>query len=125
MTSEKEPQTVRAIQDFESFYRREYGAVATVATVLSRNPAVAEDLAQEAFLRAHERWHVVGGYERPEGWVRRVVVNLAMSRFRRLRAEAKAIARIGLPRSDVPELTPKDQLFWAAVRSSGFRGAAG
>ena len=44
---EKAPQTVQAVRDFESFYRREY---AGVAMVLSRNPAAAEDLAQEAFL---------------------------------------------------------------------------
>ena len=113
---EKAPQTVQAVRDFESFYRREYAGVATVAMVLSRNPAAAEDLAQEAFLRAHRLWDEVGLYERPEGWVRRVVINLAMSRFRRLRAEAKALARLGLPRSEVPELVAQDQHFWTAVR---------
>lgn len=114
--SEEVPQTVRAVQDFESFYRREYAGVATVAMVLSRNPAVAEDLAQEAFLRADRRWDEVGLYDRPEAWVRRVVINLAVSRFRRLRAEAKAFSRLGLPRSEVLDLTPEDQHFWAAVR---------
>jgi len=82
---EVEPQTVRAVEDFESFYRREYSGVATLAMVLTGSATIGEDLAQESFLRAHARWGVVASHENPGGWVRRVAINLARSRFRRWR----------------------------------------
>jgi RNA polymerase sigma-70 factor (ECF subfamily) len=45
----------------------------------------AMDFVQEAFVRAWARWSRVGRYDDPEGWVRRVAVNLAISRWRRAR----------------------------------------
>src|SRR5207249_3920186 len=39
----------------------------------------------EAFVRAWTRWTYVGGLDDPEGWVRRVAYNLAVSRWRRAR----------------------------------------
>jgi RNA polymerase sigma-70 factor (ECF subfamily) len=42
----------------------------------------AMDFVQEAFVRAWARWHRVGRYDDPEGWVRRVAVNLAIGRWR-------------------------------------------
>jgi RNA polymerase sigma-70 factor (ECF subfamily) len=51
----------------------------------------------------------------PEGWVRRVAINLATSRWRRLRAETSALARLSSPVSFVP---PDHHLsaFWDEVR---------
>jgi RNA polymerase sigma-70 factor (ECF subfamily) len=43
----------------------------------------AMDFVQEAFVRAWARWPRVGRYDDPEGWVRRVAVNLAIGRWRR------------------------------------------
>ena len=45
----------------------------------------AMDFVQEAFVRAWSRWSRVGRYDDPEGWVRRVAVNLAIGRWRRAR----------------------------------------
>jgi RNA polymerase sigma-70 factor (ECF subfamily) len=42
----------------------------------------AMDFVQEAFIRAWARWQRVGRYNDPEGWVRRVAVNLAIGRWR-------------------------------------------
>lgn len=80
---------------FENFYRDEYPQ--TLALVLAlRGPRVgAEDVAQEAFLRAYQRWEAVALLERPEHWVRRVALNLATSRWRRLGAEARALVKLG------------------------------
>ena len=50
-----------------------------LAYALSGSRAAAEDLAQEAFLAAHKSWDKVGGYEKPEAWVRRVVANMSVS----------------------------------------------
>ena len=49
---------------------------------LSGNRWAAEDLAQEAFVRAHRDWNSVEQMDSPNAWVRRVAINLARSRFR-------------------------------------------
>ncbi len=106
---------VRSTPDFGSFYRSEYAAVTTLTLVLTRSRAAAEDIAQDAFLRAHRDWERVGRFDNPEGWVRRVATNLAMSRFRRVRAETKAILRIGVA-DTATEMSPEAAEFWAEVR---------
>lgn len=106
---------VRSIPDFGAFYRREYASVATLTMVLTRSRAAAEDIAQDAFLRAHRDWSRVGNFDNPEGWVRRVATNLAMSRFRRLRAEARALLRLN-PASTTTFMSPEATEFWSVVR---------
>jgi RNA polymerase sigma factor (sigma-70 family) len=56
---------------------------------------VAEELAQEALARAWVDWDRVSRLDAPGAWVFRVAFNLARSRFRRLRAERRAHARLG------------------------------
>lgn len=70
---------------FDEFYAFEYRAVVRLAYKLSGTLSVAEDLAQEAFLRAFRDWSTVNAYEHPGAWVRRVTINLAHSRGRRQR----------------------------------------
>ncbi len=106
-----------AVEAFESFYSREYRKVVALAYALSGSRIGAEDLAQEAFIAAHQRWDHVGEYENPGAWVRRVVANMAISAFRRKKAERKAIERLAnQTRFTLPELEPEDQHFWALVR---------
>ena len=45
----------------------------------------AQDVVQEAFVRAWLRWSKLAGYDDPEAWVRRVAMNLAANHWRRLR----------------------------------------
>ena len=56
---------------------------------------VAEELVQEALVRACRRWSHVSGLSSPEGWTYRVAVNLANSAWRRQRAELRAYSRHG------------------------------
>jgi RNA polymerase sigma factor (sigma-70 family) len=109
--------SVRAVPDFESFYRREYRAVVGLAYALSGSRLAAEDIAQDAFLAAHRKWEKVGMYDRPEAWVRRVVSNLSVSAFRTKVREAGAIARLKPRDSYLPPLPVEDAHFWRAVRS--------
>lgn len=57
----------------------------------------AQELAQEALIRACDRWSTVRGYVSPTGWAYHVGVNLGRSRLRRRRAERRALARRQLP----------------------------
>jgi RNA polymerase sigma-70 factor (ECF subfamily) len=65
---------------------------------LTGDVGAGEDLAQEALTRAWTRWRRVSDLDSPEAWTFRVAVNLARSRHRRTQAEARALARAGVPR---------------------------
>lgn len=56
---------------------------------------LAEELAQEALIRACARWPAVRGLRSPIGWAFRVGVNLGNSFLRRRAAERRARARRG------------------------------
>ena len=102
---------------FERLYQSDYAAVVGLAYGLTGSRWVAEDLAQEAFLRAHRDWSRVGNMASPGGWVRRVALNLARSRWRRLRSEAKA--KLQITSNEESALDPRDvesDGFWAEVR---------
>jgi RNA polymerase sigma-70 factor (ECF subfamily) len=62
--------------------------------------AVAEELAQEALLRAWDRWGSVRRMTNPTGWVFRVGFNLATSRGRRAAIERRASTLAG---ADYPQ----------------------
>ena len=70
-------------EEFDGLYVRSRDRLAAQLVRLTGDAAEAQDLVQEAFMRAWLRWEKVGAYDDPEGWVRRVAFNLAVSRWRR------------------------------------------
>lgn len=106
-------------EPFADFYARNFRDVVGLAYSLTGSWVAAEDIAQEAFVRAYRGWRRGAGYRRPDSWVRTVVANLATSRGRRLAAEARAVARLRarppLPADD--DLPEDADAFWSAVRS--------
>jgi RNA polymerase sigma-70 factor (sigma-E family) len=102
---------------FGHFYLQEYRGVVELAYALSGNRAGAEDIAQEAFLRAYRDWQRVGRYQYPGAWVRRVAVNLATSAVRRRLIEARVLARFWAREPALAELPASGADFWRAVRS--------
>lgn len=105
------------VESFDDFYRREYRAVVGLAYALTGSRGASEELAQDAFVAAFRGWGRISGYERPESWVRRVLVNNCRSRGRRLGAELRAVTKIGGRRERLAELPDPDHEFWAAVRA--------
>jgi RNA polymerase sigma factor (sigma-70 family) len=104
-------------EQFEHFYLREVSRVVALAYALSGDRATAQDIAQDAFLVAHQQWHRIGNYEDPGAWVRRVAANLAVSVVRRRLAEARALVRMAGRREPAyAELSSQDADFWRAVR---------
>jgi RNA polymerase sigma-70 factor (ECF subfamily) len=73
---------------FEDFFRREYSALVALAAAVSRCPHTAEDLAQEAMLRARRHWDRISAFDKPEAWVRRVTINLSLNSRRSVAREA-------------------------------------
>jgi RNA polymerase sigma-70 factor (ECF subfamily) len=100
--------------DFDDFYGATARRIVRHAYALTGSLADAQDIAQEAFARAWQRWSSVRAYDSPEAWVRRVATNLATSRHRRDRTE-RAAARQLLAR-DVPEISPDTVALIAGLR---------
>jgi RNA polymerase sigma-70 factor (ECF subfamily) len=112
------PRVVRLPGRFEHFYLQEYPGVVKLVYALSGSPAAAEDIAQEAFLRAYRDWERVGSYEHQAAWVRRVATNLATSGLRRRLAEARALTRLAGRREPVLEPLPAEEAdFGRALRA--------
>lgn len=81
--------------DFDEFYLASRDRLVLQVAALTGDPAEALDHVHEAFVQAWRRWDAIKDYDDPEGWVRRVAHNRAISRWRRarrsiLRADAGA-----------------------------------
>lgn len=102
-----------AAADFDEFYSAHYSKVVAMAYGLTGDLAEAQDLAQEAFCRAWQRWSRIASYDEPLAWVRRVVTNLATSRWRKALVMRRHQRH---ERTDVPALGPDRVALVAALR---------
>ena len=68
---------------FEEFAAQHLPAVLRFAGVLAGNRAAAEDIAQEVLARACARWDSIGALERPEMYVRKMILNEFLTARRR------------------------------------------
>jgi RNA polymerase sigma-70 factor (ECF subfamily) len=75
-------------EEFEHFVRDTERTLFGQAFVLCGQYQEAEDLVQETFVRAWQHWGKVASYDDPKAWARRVLHNLAVSKWRRLRHRA-------------------------------------
>ena len=102
--------------DFDDFYSRGYRRCAALAYALTGSAADGDDLVQEAFSIAYRRWSEIAAYDEPLAWVRKVMVNNAMSRGRRLRREVRALTRLrSRPAAEVPAIDAADRDLWRRV----------
>jgi RNA polymerase sigma factor (sigma-70 family) len=102
---------------FDDFFRAEYRRVVGLTLVLCGRRAIAEELAQDAFVQAYRRWDRISAYDDPGAWVRRVAVNLATSSLRRRTREVRALTRLAGRRTDAVSEPRVDGDFWPAVRA--------
>jgi RNA polymerase sigma-70 factor (ECF subfamily) len=68
---------------FSAFFRQEFTRVVRTIYLIVRDHALAEDIAQDAFLRLFQNWAKVSRYDRPDAWVRRVAIRIAVRGRRR------------------------------------------
>lgn len=95
-------------REFEEFCRGSWRRLVAALAHYTGDPLLAEELAQDALIRAGDRWASVSLLDSPEGWTFRVGANLAASYFRRRRAERRALQRHGAPDADPAD--PSDRL---------------
>jgi RNA polymerase sigma-70 factor (sigma-E family) len=103
---------------FEEFVAAAGARLSTVARLLSGgNRAEAEDMLQEAFERAYRHWARVSRRGDPERYVRRMLVNASVDRWRWVRRHPEApldLASLRGARSDpAAEVADRDLLFRA------------
>ncbi len=101
--------------ELAAFCRSHHGRLVAVLTVHCGDPLVAQELAQEALIRACGRWSQVRRMRAPGAWLYRVGVNLASSAYRRRKAEDRAYRRHGAPPDAVSDPDVADRL---AVRAA-------
>jgi RNA polymerase sigma factor (sigma-70 family) len=87
------PQAETRSDEFSAFYSAHFGRIATQLHAYLGDRFEAQDLTQEAFCRAYDRWGRISTYERPEFWVRQVAWNLATNRLRHLKVAVRHLAR--------------------------------
>jgi RNA polymerase sigma-70 factor (sigma-E family) len=80
---------------FEEFYRSTRQRVVTVLYALGGDLTEAQDAAQEAYVRAWQRWSRISEYDDPEAWVRTVGHRLLINRWRKIRNGLVAYRRHG------------------------------
>jgi RNA polymerase sigma-70 factor (sigma-E family) len=99
-------------------YARHAGAAMGLAYLLTGDRFLAEDLAQEAFVRLAGRFRHLRDAGAFEAYLRRTVVNLFTSQLRRRRLERaflKREAARAVPRHEDPDIASRDEL-WSAVQ---------
>ncbi|MEA2667784.1 MAG: hypothetical protein QOJ33_718 [Chloroflexota bacterium] len=98
-------------EDFDRLYRATYQRVFASLVLIMRNPAAAEDAAQEGYLRAFKA-RTSWKQEAPaEAWLYRIALNVAFTHRRRERFHeiGEVIRRLGRPRdSDPTEVVQPD-----------------
>lgn len=95
-------------ESFAWFFTAEYPRVVRLLSVILADPAAAEDVAQEAFLRLHRHWDRISTYESPEAWVRRVALNQAFSWRRREQRRRQSETRLPGWATPAPETRHDD-----------------
>jgi len=107
--------------EFSAFFRQEYVRVTKTVMFIVRDRDRAEDITQDAFVQLLKNWTKVSRYERPDAWVRRIAIRLAMRVVRRDRlwSVIKRDLRPSLP------VEPRDlDVFDAVHRLPGMQRAA-
>ncbi len=84
------------------FFQDEYRSVLRTAFLIVRDQQRAEDVAQDAFVQLYQHWGKVSRYERPEAWVRRVAIRLAVREVKRSRVREVLQLKASTPMSVEP-----------------------
>lgn len=106
---------IAAKEEFDRFYDREHQAILALAYVMTGDRHQAQDLTQDAFVAAFQKWESI---DSPRAWIRTVVANRSKSWLRRRYREAKALVRADRPSPGTPvEMGAETAEFWDSVRS--------
>src|SRR5689334_5590429 len=99
---------------FERWYRDHHPRLVAALTIVAGDSSLGREAADEALVRAYERWSRVERMASPEAWTYSVGVNFLRRRARRLALEQKLLHR-DAERAPLPPDVHAD--VWGAVRA--------
>lgn len=102
-----------AESDFADFYAATWPRTLACTYALTGDRGAAEEIAQEAYVKAWSHWGKVSRYDQPAAWVRQVATRLSVSRWRRSKVAATWLARNRQPST----AAPPDETTTALVRA--------
>jgi RNA polymerase sigma-70 factor, ECF subfamily len=106
---------VKDAESFDAFYAGTNRRLLHQMYAMTGNLADAQELVQEAYARAWQRWSTVSAYDDPQAWVRTVAWRLAASKWRRTKTAMVAMVRHGPP-EDTPEPSIDNVALVAALK---------
>ena len=98
----------RSFASPESLFVDQYEPLAQALTLISRDPDVAQDAVQEAFVRLCREWPTVSGYRHQAAWVRKVALNLVRDQQRRSGRWARFSVSLEQMEQDAPATDAAD-----------------
>ncbi len=115
MTTTAGDATVQRDEDFDAFVRGHLASLTGFGRLLTGHDARAQDLVQEALARTYLRWRRSGPPDDPLAYVRRAMVNLYATWWRRLRSREQ---NAPLPDTAAPTQDHDTRLsVWSALQS--------
>ena len=95
----------REQQEYDWYFRACFAPVSRTVFLIMRDRMLAEDITQEALYRMLRHWRTVSTYERPEAWVRRVAIRMAVREVQRAAARPgkERLAAPVPPDGDLPD----------------------
>ncbi|HEY2443617.1 MAG TPA: SigE family RNA polymerase sigma factor [Streptosporangiaceae bacterium] len=109
---------MRDSQTFDEFYAGTVHRVIGQLHAMTGDRAGAEDVVQEAYARAWQRWDRLSGYGEPEAWVRTVAYRISVSSWRKTVNRGIAHRRHGAGTA-VPAISADYVAVVAALRKIG------
>ena len=85
------------VDSFDEFFERQYGPVLRLVRVMVSDAHHAEEVTQEAFARACQRWATVGRMERPVAWIYVVALNEERRQWRRSQRNNSQVLDVEVP----------------------------
>jgi RNA polymerase sigma-70 factor (ECF subfamily) len=88
--------------EFAEFYEATWPRTLACTYALTGDRGGAEEIAQEAYVKAWSHWRKISAYDQPAAWVRQVATRLAVSRWRRRKVAATWLSSNRQPGSSPP-----------------------
>jgi len=108
------PAAAPAPPTFDEWVAARGSSLLRFAYVVTGSQHAAEDAVQDALARACERWDRVGRTTDPDTYVRRMIVNAHISRWRRTRRESPVEALVAAdPQPDLADRVGTESAVWA------------
>jgi RNA polymerase sigma-70 factor (ECF subfamily) len=111
----------RATGDFSVFFAESFHQTLGLVTLSCGNPTLAEEVTQEAFARALDRWSSVAAMRRPERWVLKVASNMIVDHVRKTRRESPLDPGI---KATVPDQVEEMWMRWNLERLTPMQRAS-